>query len=65
MGCGVSEATGLGFVCFVVLNPRMLSANRVDLGFFLFHNFSTFTVSDYSVRDKNLYASILHQNVLV
>ena len=33
-GCGAAEATGLGFVCFVVLNPRVLSANRVDLGFF-------------------------------
>ena len=31
--------TGLGFVCFVVINPRALSANRVDLGFFCFSNF--------------------------
>ena len=29
------EATGLGFVCFVVINPRVLSANSVDLGFFI------------------------------
>ena len=28
MGCGAAEATGLGFVCFVV-----------DLGFFCFINF--------------------------
>ena len=30
-----------GFVCFVVINPHLLSANRVDLGsfFFLFINF--------------------------
>ena len=28
MGCGATEATGLGFVCFVVLNSRVLSANR-------------------------------------
>ena len=34
MGCGVAEATGLGFVCLVVLNPRVLSANRVDFEFF-------------------------------
>ena len=25
MGCGAAEATGLGFVCFVVINPRVLS----------------------------------------
>ena len=35
----------LGFVCFVVLNPCVLSVNRVDLGFFLFFfdRFSNFT----------------------
>ena len=26
MGCGAAEATGLGFVCFVVINPRVLSS---------------------------------------
>ena len=31
MGCGAAKATGLGFVCYVVINPRV-SANRVDLG---------------------------------
>ena len=31
------------FVCFVVINPFVLSANRVDLGFCLFHKFSSFT----------------------
>ena len=30
-----TQSTGLGFVCFVVLNPYVLSANRVDLGFFV------------------------------
>ena len=30
------EATALGFVCFVVLNASVLSANRVDLGFLCF-----------------------------
>ena len=25
MGCGAAEATGLGFVCFVVINPRVVS----------------------------------------
>ena len=35
MECGAAEATGLGFVCFVVINPRMLSANRVDFGHFV------------------------------
>ena len=40
MGCGVAEATGLGLVCFVVINLCMLSVNRVDLGFFFcFINF--------------------------
>ena len=41
MECGPAEATGLGFVCFVVINPRVLSANRVYFGllFFLFHIF--------------------------
>ena len=34
---GAAEAD-LGFVCFAVLNPCVLSANRVDLGFFLYHN---------------------------
>ena len=34
MGCGAAEATGLCFVCFVVINPRVLSANRVDFGLF-------------------------------
>ena len=33
-GEGEAETTGLSFVCFVVINPRVLSANRVDLGFF-------------------------------
>mgnify|MGYP003571757333 CR=1 FL=1 len=35
MGCGAAEATVLGFVCFVVINPCMFSANRVDSGFFV------------------------------
>ena len=39
MGCGAAEATGLDFV-----NPCVLSANRVVLGFFCsFHKFSNFT----------------------
>ena len=42
MGCGFKEATGLGFVCFVIINPCVLSANRVDLGFFV-SKFSNFT----------------------
>ena len=29
-----AEATGLGFVCFVVINPCVLLANRVDFGLF-------------------------------
>ena len=29
------------FVCFVVLNPRVLSANSVDLGLFFYINFSS------------------------
>ena len=44
---GAAEATGLGFVCFVVFNLRVLSANRADLGFFIncFINFSIFLPS--------------------
>ena len=39
-----SEATGLGFVCFVVINPCVLSANKLIWAFlFLFHKFSNFT----------------------
>ena len=34
MGCGVVEATGQGFVCFVAI-PRLLSADRVDFGLFV------------------------------
>ena len=41
--CGAAEATGLGFVRFVVINPRVLSANRIDLGFFFVYEFSKFT----------------------
>ena len=33
-GCGAAEVTGLGFVCFVIINTRVLLANRADLGFF-------------------------------
>ena len=33
-GCGATEATG---------NPRVLSANRVELWLFLFHKYSNFT----------------------
>ena len=40
MGCGAAQSTGLGFVCFVVINPRVLSVNGVDFGIFLFHKFS-------------------------
>ena len=38
MRCGAAEPIGLGVVCFVVINPCVLSANRVDLGFFYFIN---------------------------
>ena len=43
MRCVAAEATGLGFVCFVVINPRVLSANGVDLGFFYFFHQSIFS----------------------
>ena len=47
---GAAEATGLGFVCFVVVNSRVfvvvnsrvLPANRVDLGFFFFLHFPSY-----------------------
>ena len=35
MECGAEEVTGLGFICFVFVNPRVLSATKVDLGFFV------------------------------
>ena len=52
MGCGAAEATGLDFFCFVVINPRVVSANRVDLGFF--HKYSNFTppLILYGTNDK-------------
>ena len=46
MGCGAAEAAGLGFVCFVVINSRVLLGDRVDFGlvffflFFFFHKTS-------------------------
>ena len=58
MGCGAAEATGMGFVCFVVINSFVLSAaffffinilillpsaNRVDLGFFVSWIFNVLT----------------------
>ena len=36
IGCGAAEATDLGFSCFVVINPRVLSAYRVDFGLLFF-----------------------------
>ena len=33
----------MDFVCFVFVNPCMLSANRVDFGLLLFHKCSNFT----------------------
>ena len=50
-GCGAAEATGLGFVCFVVINPCVLSANRVDLRF-LFHKFSNFTPPPLRIKTR-------------
>ena len=63
MGYGSAEATGLGFVCFVIINPCALSANRVDLAF-LFHKFSNFTPpspQEYSVEwsmDASIYKQV-------
>ena len=45
MGCCAEETTLLGFVCFVVVIPRVLSANRVDFRpfffFYIFHIYPT------------------------
>ena len=38
MGCGAAEVTDLGSVC-IVINPRVLSVNRLDLGFFYVINY--------------------------
>ena len=43
MGYGAAEATGLGFFCFAIINLRVLSANRVDSGFFPPQTFFNFT----------------------
>ena len=43
MGCGAAEATDLAFVCFVVINPRVLLANRVDFGLFFVSYIFQFT----------------------
>ena len=59
MGCGAAVAIGLAFVCFVVINPRVLSANRGDLGF-LFLKFSNFTPQVQSLASHmTRYGSIL------
>ena len=44
MGCGAVEATGLGFFCFVVINPCVVSCQPtelfwVDFGLFCFISF--------------------------
>ena len=49
MECGAAEATGLGFVCFVVINPRVLSANRVYFGLFSFFFFFLFNFTPFLV----------------
>ena len=36
MGCGAALATGLGFVCFVVINPCVLPATELIWASFLF-----------------------------
>ena len=48
MGCGAAEATGLGFVCFVVINPCVSSVNRVV--FFLFHKLYLFFLEFQIIR---------------
>ena len=52
-------ATSLGLVCIVVINSRVLSANRVDFGLFSVSSLFQFFISDYSVRDCAFYANIL------
>ena len=48
--------TGLGFVCFVVINPHVLSANRVDLGFFFC--FINFPIQPAQVSYEEVRASL-------
>ena len=43
MGYGAAEVTGLGFVCFVVINPRVLSSNKVDFDLFSPPKFSNWS----------------------
>ena len=54
MGCGAAESTCLGFVCFVVINPRLLSTNRVDLGFFVSYIFKFYSPPPPQVETDNL-----------
>ena len=44
MGCGAGEATDLGFACFVVINPCVLSTNRVDFELFFCCCFINFPI---------------------
>ena len=56
MGCGAAEATDMGFVCFVVFFPSVLSVNRVDLGFvFCFLDFPIYPPPPSQV---SIYSSI-------
>ena len=49
MECGVAEASGLGFVCFAVIKPRVFLANRVDFRLlFCFINCPSFTPPPHS-----------------
>ena len=41
--------TGLGFVCFVLINPRVLSTDRVYLGFFVSLLFQCYPSLTYSL----------------
>ena len=40
-----TKPTGLAFICFVVVNRRELSANRIDFGFFVYFVNSIFELS--------------------
>ena len=51
-GMNATEVTCLCFVCFVGINLRVFSANRVDLGF-LFHKFSNFPLRFSSQNEEN------------
>ena len=54
MGCGAAEATGQGLVCFVVINPCVLSTNSWFGPFLLFNKFSNYSLPQTTAQRKKI-----------